>query len=61
MHLMHWSIKVYIIFIILATIFFIWDSIYGPPKKSCIEYCSKYDVQCQRDCEIEDDSNQVSF
>lgn len=38
---------------IVGSLFVLWDVIFGPPKKSCIDSCAKNDISCQRDCEIE--------
>jgi len=58
---MHWSVKLFLMFMILGLIFVLWDIFFGPKRLSCVDSCSKNDIQCQRDCELEDDRWDVSM
>ena len=58
---MHWSVKLFLIFIVISTVYFLF--FYHPTSsKTCVESCPKSDIQCQRDCEIEGNpANDVSM
>ncbi len=57
---MHWSIKLYWIFVIITVIYFLFFN--KTRSISCVSSCSKNDIQCQRDCEIEgNESLEVSM
>ena len=55
---MNWSVKLYLLFLVISVIYFLF---FASPTPSCLDSCGKNDIQCQRDCEIEDDRWEVSI